>query len=458
MIRIEVGGVDPNITELVLSNNESLYGNKIKRAGSSLLEGSYEIKQWVDKYSWIKGIVQNSGKNVPGFVKRDGANGLPDWLEGSIMGEYLRNRYPTDEFLPYINYIDKIGITKTGMGKYIDGERTIYLNPYRQVLRFNKGIVNRYGYATAAPLTEVVTHLAYHSFYWHTVVKESGKKGGPDEDGDRLPRFSDQYVDDLDMTSKEFTFLRDNATFNAGAKIGPAAAIGDVVKNSRVIYGGDAVRDSYCGRVKMYQKSIKLVDNTAEGFYKNMLKITDYFPARNEYAQTEDKDNDYLRGYSYTNTKVWERQQRILNQATSLSAATPKAAFILPYGRMMQRPVGSIVMQEVFFERGGRIEVLQEGQDYTWRKVFAYDRVLKYGTIDWGSFLFRKAGPCLEIAFTGEGIAKLAGSASNEVQVRYKEIIPHELKEYDASFVGSHAYNGYIELWNTVASVPCGDD
>ncbi len=442
---LSVQVLDPAITELVLASETSPSGRRYRRSGAGLA-GSYEIKQWIDYASWVNALrpvspyVENGVRVTQAyrFAREEGANGVPDWLE-------MRAAQSLEPLLDRVGpYVERFKTTERQLGKYVDGEKNLYLNPdsFRGTMRYNEGIQGHYGYGSYACVEAVVRHLAHHSFFWHTVVKESGSPYGPDADGDLLPGSdfpaAGSYLPDEWHPESLYLFLADSPHNHYG----PAPA------QDAIAYQGDKKTDRSRGRVKLYQMPLRLIQNTTSLFYSRDPQIT---PPTPYWLQESDPDRDYFHAlWGQSRANSWEINSVIQGEATELSAAYPKAAFFLPYGVRLKRPVGAVYVKEVFFMKDGRKVILREGRDYVWSKKYAYDNVVRWGGFDLGAFFQMRSGAYLEIHFQREGLGLLAAQGVGEVQIRYQETLPHEIREYDAEFINFPVPSAYLDIWDTI--------
>ncbi len=421
-VPIAVTVLDQNIAELVLAGPDSPYALRIVRSSkTSPLSGTYSIRQWVDNCAWINDHHsqipnQTTVKYGEAFAKRPGANGVPDWLEQEAAQNVM------DFASDYLPYVERIKVTRWGLGDYVPGYREIALNPYSSYVRYNKGHINPYGYACVDTFQTAVPHLAHHAWYWLGLVSRRGAPAGPDPDADFLAYSGNAS-------------LREQLAFSWDS---PANFYGPQDTGLGITYGGSSVADAARGRRKVYQKTVKLYGNAGEGFYAQFLKLTPYYH--------EDPD-------IFADTKFGEKKQRIILQSTELSSATPRTAFFLPNGKPIERPVNRASVDQVFFVQEGKKRLLREGLHYSWEKRYAYEAVALYNNFDWGGFLQWKAVPFIEITFSAQGITLLRGVP--EVQVRYHEVMPHAVEEYDASYLTNDSTSNFCEMWGTILSTGC---
>ncbi len=180
---IEVMALDPQITDLVLANESSLYGQKL--AGNKT--GTYYIQQWVDHYAWLnldgKGF-KEVRKNTPNAYHES-----PDWMERRAAKDVLNN-FPA--VLPYVSRIKNLYST-VFLGMYPGGE-DILINPGQYANRYNLPWTNNYGFYCMNMLDSTARHEAHHAFYGQQFMPPPAGGGfvfiAPsyfDMDCDRLP-------------------------------------------------------------------------------------------------------------------------------------------------------------------------------------------------------------------------------------------------------------------------------
>jgi hypothetical protein len=214
---IKVKTIDPQITDLRLST-EDCRGEKIHYSYTStqgVLEGEYEIKQWVNHFTWLNraGKGFSSEKVDPADLQLGKEYQTPDWMERRV-AEVI-NLFP--EALPYV---ERIFVEKDEKlaGHYELETKLIWIRPNMLSIRYNYPYKNGYGFYTERGLDGTARHEAYHAFEWHRVRDKDHNKDRlfPDNDpikaiivGDDLPGVSGGPISGAG--GEKFQYIYDSA-------------------------------------------------------------------------------------------------------------------------------------------------------------------------------------------------------------------------------------------------------